>query len=65
VVCDGVSSQRLYDRVALRRMEAGGASLTTAQRAAFALLGGANHPNFKAVSSLVKEHMTLRNEFDR
>jgi hypothetical protein len=46
-------------------MEAGGASLTTAQRAAFALLGGADHPNFKAVSSLVKEHMTLRNEFDR
>jgi nicotinamidase-related amidase len=65
VVCDGVSSQRPYDReVALRRMEAGGAWLTTAQSAAFALLGGADHPNFKAVSGLVKEHMTLRNEFE-
>ena len=61
-----MSSQRPYDReIALRRMEAGGASLATAQRAAFALLGGADHPNFKAVSSLVKEHMILRNEFDR
>lgn len=66
VVADGVSSQGSYDReVALRRMESGGAWLTTAQSAAFMLLGGADHPNFKAVSKLVKEHMALENEFEK
>ena len=65
VICDGVSSQRRHDReVALRRMEISGAYLTTAQSAAFMLLGGADHPNFKAVSGLVKDHAMLRNEFD-
>lgn len=65
VVADGVSSQQPYDReVALRRMESGGAWLTTAQSAAFMLLGGADHPNFKAVSKLVKDHMALENEFN-
>lgn len=65
VVADGVSSQQPYDReVALRRMESGGAWLTTAQSAAFMLLGGADHPNFKAVSKLVKDHMALKNEFN-
>lgn len=64
VVADGVSSQSSYDReVALRRMESCGAWLTTAQSAAFMLLGSAEHANFKAVSALVKEHMTLKNEF--
>lgn len=65
IVCDGVSSQQKYDReIALKRMETSGAWLTSAQSAAFMLLGGADHPNFKAVSKLVKEHMALKNEFN-
>lgn len=65
VICDGVSSQGRYDReVALRRMEMSGAWLTTSQSAAFMLLEGADHPKFRTVSGLVKDHMTLRNEFD-
>jgi hypothetical protein len=50
--------------MALRRMESSGAWLTSAQSAAFMLLGSADHPNFKAVSKLVKEHMALKNEFN-
>ena len=65
VIADGVSSQQSYDReMALRRMENCGAYLTTAQSAAFMLLGSAEHENFKAVSGLVKDHMVLRNEFN-
>ena len=65
MIADGVSSQQSYDReMALRRMENCGAYLTTAQSAAFMLLGSAEHENFKAVSGLVKDHMVLRNEFN-
>ncbi|KAL3767001.1 hypothetical protein ACHAWU_004499 [Discostella pseudostelligera] len=65
IIADGVSSQQPYDReMALRRMENCGAYLTTAQSAAFMLLGSAEHENFKAVSGLVKDHMVLRNEFN-
>ena len=65
IIADGVSSQRPYDReMALRRMESSGALLTSAQSVAFMLLGTADHPNFKAVSKLVKDHMKLINEFD-
>jgi nicotinamidase-related amidase len=65
IIADGVSSQQPYDReMALRRMENCGAYLTTAQSAAFMLLGSAEHDNFKAVSGLVKDHMVLRNEFN-
>eukprot|EP00584_Thalassiosira_punctigera_P012999 CAMPEP_0172555048 /NCGR_PEP_ID=MMETSP1067-20121228/57754_1 /TAXON_ID=265564 ORGANISM="Thalassiosira punctigera, Strain Tpunct2005C2" /NCGR_SAMPLE_ID=MMETSP1067 /ASSEMBLY_ACC=CAM_ASM_000444 /LENGTH=205 /DNA_ID=CAMNT_0013343551 /DNA_START=278 /DNA_END=895 /DNA_ORIENTATION=+ len=65
IIADGVSSQQPYDReMALRRMECSGAWLTTAQSAAFMLLGSADHPNFKAVSKLVKDHMALKNEFN-
>lgn len=64
IIADGVSSQQSFDReMALRRMESSGAWLTTAQSAAFMLMGSADHPNFKAVSKLVKDHMTLKNEF--
>ena len=66
IIADGVSSQQSYDReMALRRMEASGAWLTTAQSAAFMLMGSAEHPNFKAVSTLVKDHMLLKNEFNK
>ena len=65
IIADGVSSQQKYDReIALRRMETSGAYITTAQSAAFMLLGGADHSNFKAVSKLVKDHMVLMNEFN-
>mmetsp|Transcript_27985 Transcript_27985/g.82287 ORF Transcript_27985/g.82287 Transcript_27985/m.82287 type:complete len:223 (-) Transcript_27985:255-923(-) len=64
VIVDGVSSQRRLDRdVALRRMERAGAYLTTAQSAAFMLLGSAEHPNFKEVSKLVVNDMKEPNEF--
>jgi len=65
IIADGVSSQQKYDReIALRRMETSGAYITTAQSAAFMLLGGADHSNFKAVSKLVKDHMINTNEFN-
>lgn len=65
IIADGVSSQQPYDReIALRRLESSGAWLTTAQSAAFMLLGSADHSNFKAVSKLVKDHMALKNEFN-
>jgi nicotinamidase-related amidase len=65
IIADGVSSQQKYDReMALRRMESSGAWLTSAQSAAFMLMGSADHPNFKAVSKLVKDHMVLKNEFN-
>ncbi|CAM9930495.1 unnamed protein product [Scytosiphon promiscuus] len=55
VVCDGVSSQKPYDRtVALQRMQQAGAYLTTAEQVTFQLLNNAEDPKFKAVSNLVK-----------
>jgi len=41
-----------------------GAYLTTAQSAAFMLMQSADHPNFKAVSKLVIEHIKKPNEFN-
>lgn len=65
IIADGVSSQQSYDReMALRRMESCGAWVTTAQSAAFMLMGSADHSNFRAVSKLVKDHMALKNEFN-
>jgi nicotinamidase-related amidase len=57
VLVDGVSSQRAHDRaVALRRMEKAGAYLTTAESLVFMLLGGASHPQFRTIATLIKEH---------
>lgn len=65
LVVDGISSQQAYDRqIALDRMQSAGAYLTTAQSAAFMLMQSADHPQFKAVSGLTKEHMKLKNEFN-
>jgi nicotinamidase-related amidase len=65
VIVDGVSSQQPFDRsVALERVRQAGAYLTTAQSAAFMLLGSADHPQFKTVSKLTVEHMKLPNEFN-
>ena len=65
IITDGVSSQNKYDRhIALQRLnKCNGIYLTTAQSVVFMLLQSADHPKFKVVSGLVKDHMTLKNEF--
>eukprot|EP00607_Mallomonas_marina_P004161 CAMPEP_0182425894 /NCGR_PEP_ID=MMETSP1167-20130531/12386_1 /TAXON_ID=2988 /ORGANISM="Mallomonas Sp, Strain CCMP3275" /LENGTH=200 /DNA_ID=CAMNT_0024606961 /DNA_START=91 /DNA_END=693 /DNA_ORIENTATION=- len=64
IVCDAVSSQRSYDRtVALHRLSAAGCQITTTESAIFQLMGGADHPHFKAISAMVKENSSLTNEF--
>lgn len=56
VVVDAVSSQRKTDReVALHRLKAAGAVLTTAESAVFQLLGSAKHPSFKTISKMVQQ----------
>ena len=65
IIVDGVSSQQPIDRqVALQRMQAAGAYLTTAQSAVYMLMQTADHPNFKQVSKLTVEHMKLDNAFN-
>ncbi len=55
VAVDAVQSRHAADReVALRRMEAAGAVLTTTEMAAFELLADARHPRFKEVQALFK-----------
>lgn len=57
VVCDAVSSQRPHDRaVALKRLEAAGCVLTTSESALFELMNTSEHPNFKALSALLKQY---------
>lgn len=64
IVCDAVSSQKPHDRaVALKRMEKAGAILTTSECAIFDLIGGAKHPHFKAINTLIKNTASLENEF--
>jgi hypothetical protein len=58
VAVDAIQSRFRVDQdVAVRRMERAGAILTTAEATAFEWLGGADHPQFKAVSRLVQERM--------
>jgi nicotinamidase-related amidase len=55
---DALASRYAIDReIALRRLASAGAILTTAETCAFEWLGGAQHPQFKAVSALVQERM--------
>jgi nicotinamidase-related amidase len=55
---DAVGSRYRIDHdTALRRMEQAGAILTTAETCVFEWIGGAGHPQFKAVSALVQERM--------
>jgi nicotinamidase-related amidase len=60
VVVDAVSSMRRFERaVALRRLQAVGAVLTTAESIIFELLGSAEHPHFRAISKLTRDHAEL------
>lgn len=65
LVCDALSSSRQYDRaIAMKRMADSGAVVSTAESNIFDLLRGADHPNFKAVSGLIKEHNSnCKNQF--
>lgn len=55
VCVDAVSSRSPIDRkVALHRMQNCGVQLITTESIAFGMMGGKNHPCFKAISSLVK-----------
>jgi len=55
---DAVGSRYVIDHeTALRRLERAGATLTTAETCAFEWVGGASHPQFKAISRLVQERM--------
>jgi hypothetical protein len=60
-----VSSQRRHDRaVAMERLKAAGATLTTAESILFDLMKTADFPQFKAISSLLKASNSGRNEFE-
>lgn len=55
VAVDAVASRKTLDcDYGLRKMERSGAVLTTAEAAAFELLGDAKHPRFKEVQALYK-----------
>jgi nicotinamidase-related amidase len=58
VAVDAVGSRYRIDHdVALRRLEQAGAVLTTTETCLFEWVGGAGHPQFKAISTLVQERM--------
>lgn len=55
VAADCIGSRSPYDReIALERMKAEGAMLTTCEAVLFELTGGAKSPHFKTISKLVK-----------
>lgn len=55
---DAISSRYAIDRdTAFRRLQNEGAILTTTETCAFEWVGGAQHPQFKAISKLVQERM--------
>jgi nicotinamidase-related amidase len=58
VPVDAVAARgRLDHDLALRRLEHAGAVLTTTEACLFEWVGGAGHPQFKAVSRLVQDRM--------
>lgn len=61
LVVDAVASRHEVDQtIALRRLERLGVILTTTETVTFEWLGSAAHPQFKAISALVKERDALR-----
>ena len=58
VAVDAVAARYAIDHdTALRRMEQAGVIMTTSETAVFEWVGGAGHPQFKAVSQLVQQRM--------
>jgi nicotinamidase-related amidase len=58
VAVDAVAGRFAIDHdVALRRLEKAGIILTTSEAAVFEWVGGAGHPQFKAISQLVQQRM--------
>ncbi len=58
VAVDAAGSRYRIDHdVAVRRLEQAGAVLTTCEMCVFEWIGGADHPQFKAVSRLIQERM--------
>ena len=56
IVADAISSRSMTDRVfALKGMQSAGAILTTSECVILGLVGGADHPQFKAVQKLILE----------
>jgi nicotinamidase-related amidase len=63
VPVDACSSQRVGDRsAALRLLAAAGANVTSVESAIFTIVGSADHPRFKDVSKIVKEHFARAKE---
>jgi nicotinamidase-related amidase len=55
---DALASRFAVDHeTALRRLENAGAILTTVETVVFEMTGGADHPQFKKISALVRERM--------
>ena len=55
---DAVAARYAIDHdIALRRLEQAGVILTTSETAVFEWVGGAGHPQFKAISQLVQQRM--------
>lgn len=60
IAIDAVGARyRLDHDVALRRLEQAGAVLTTTEGCLFEWMGGADHPQFKAISALVQARMKV------
>jgi nicotinamidase-related amidase len=63
VAVDAVGSRdRVDHEIALRRLEWTGVLLTTSEMCVFEWIGGAGHPQFKAVSQLIQERMKAKEE---
>eukprot|EP01127_Copromyxa_protea_P007080 TRINITY_DN17005_c0_g1_i1.p1 TRINITY_DN17005_c0_g1~~TRINITY_DN17005_c0_g1_i1.p1 ORF type:complete len:198 (+),score=37.37 TRINITY_DN17005_c0_g1_i1:172-765(+) len=61
LVVDGTSSMRQFDRItAFQRMRDAGVFITTCESILFQLVRSADHPNFKAISNLMKQHNALK-----
>ncbi len=56
VAADAVTSRHAFDRdIALRRLELAGAVVSTTEAAIFEWTETADHPQFKAISAMIKE----------
>lgn len=56
LVADAVSSRSMTDRMfALRTLEKAGAILTTSECVILGLVGGSDHPQFKAVQKIIMQ----------